>query len=179
MTATLKTYVVALTLPLVLAACGRRGSAPAAEAPPPPPAPFPPPTRVYYDNGGGIQDSLRIVIKRPDEFAAIWQRATSRQSDPPPPPAIDFGNEMVIVAGAGRMRADDQIAVDSVYRTRELNTANQLVETLNVIVRTTTGCGRFNADGYPLDIARVRRFDGPVKFIEQRAQAPGCGPPEA
>jgi hypothetical protein len=173
--------VLALALLLALAGCRRGGGnemPPAPPPPAPPPAPFPPATRLYYDNSGGIQDSLRLVIKEPGDLTTVWQQATSRQSSPPPAPAIDFGNEMVIVVGAGRMRPDDQIAVDSVYRTRELNTGGQMVETLNVVVRTTTGCRRFNADAYPLDVVRVRRFEGPVKFIEQRSQAQGCTPPE-
>jgi hypothetical protein len=172
-----ETRVLALALLLAIVGCGRRPAV-TPETTTPPAAPFPPPTRLYYDNGGGIQDSLRLAITRADDFAAIWQRATSRQSEPPAPPALDFANEMVLVAGAGRMRADDQIAIDSVYRTRELNTANQLVEMLNVVVLTTTGCGRFNAVGYPLDIVRVRRFEGPVKFLEERAQAQGCTLPQ-
>jgi hypothetical protein len=169
--------VLALALLLLLPACGRRGGSPAVP-PPPPPTPFPPPTRIYYDNSGGVQDSLRLVIKQADDFATIWQQATSRQTSPPPAPAVDFGNEMLIVAGAGRMRPDDQIAVDSVYRTRELDTSGRMVEMLNVVIRTTTGCRPFNADAYPLDIVRVRRFDGPVKFVEERARAQGCTPPE-
>ena len=178
MAGTAKTRVLVLALLLTIVACGRRAAVTTETTTTPPAAPFPPPTRLYYDNGGGIQDSLRLPITRADDFAAIWQRATSRQSEPPAAPAIDFASEMVLVAGAGRMRADDQIAIDSVYRTRELNTMNQLVETLNVVVLTTTGCGRFNAGGDPLDIVRVRRFEGPVKFLEERAQAQGCTPPQ-
>lgn len=174
----LRRSALVFALLLLLPSCRRGGGATAMPETPPPPAPFPPPTRMYYDNSGGIQDSLRLVIKQADDFATVWRQATSRQTDPPSPPAIDFGNQMVLVVGAGRMRPDDQIAVDSVYRTRELNAGGDMVETLNVIVRTTTGCRRFNADAYPLDIARVRRFDGPVKFLEQRAQAQGCTPPQ-
>jgi hypothetical protein len=169
--------LTALAALLLLAACGR-GARVSSPPPPPPPQPFPPAARVYYDNGGGIQDSLRLVVKQANDFATLWQQATSRQASPPPAPAVDFGSQMLLFVGAGRMTPDDQIAVDSVYVTRELDTAGSMVEVLNVVVTTTTGCRRFNADAYPLDIVRVRRFDGPIKFVEQRAQAQGCNPPE-
>lgn len=162
-----------------LLACGRGRSAPPQVAAAPPPAtPYPAPARVYYDNGGGIQDSLRLVIKDAASFEELWRRATSNQSSPPAAPVIDFTRDMVVVASAGRMAPDDQIEIDSVAVTRGLDAAGRMTEMLNVMVMTTTGCRRFNADAYPLEIARLRRFDGPVTFVDRRRQAEGCRAPE-
>ncbi|MGH7504597.1 MAG: hypothetical protein ACRELX_03060, partial [Longimicrobiales bacterium] len=79
---------------------------------------------------------------------------------------------------AGRMTPDDQIQVDSAYVTREMDASGGMEETLNLLIRTITGCRRFNAAAYPLDIVRVRRFDGPIKFVERSVQAEGCRAPE-
>lgn len=163
-----------------LLACGRGRSAPPQVASGPPPAtPYAAPARVYYDNGGGIQDSLRLVIKDAASFEELWRRATSNLSSPPAPPVIDFTRDMVVVASAGRMAPDDQIEIDSVAVTRGLDAAGRMTEMLNVMVMTTTGCRRFNADAYPLEIARLRRFDGPVTFVDRRRQAEGCRAPGA
>lgn len=156
-----------------LAACGRGGGAP----PPPGPAPlapFPAATRIYYDNSGGISDSLRVVVRDADEFGRIWRQATSQQGAPPPAPQIDFTRDMVIIVSSGRLTPDDQIQIDSVGVSREMNAAGQMQETLSVFTGTTLACRRIEIDAYPLEIVRVRRFDGPIRFIDRRRQAENC-----
>ena len=103
-------------LALGVGACGGGDPPPpgAAYSPPPPPAPLADRDRLYYDTTGGIADSVRIVVRTPEEFVATWTEATSRQADPPPPPSLDFATRMAVVVGAGRMTPEDQIRVDSV-----------------------------------------------------------------
>jgi hypothetical protein len=137
-------------------------------------APFPAPVRLYYDNSGGIADSVRLVVKDAQEFDRVWRQATSRQASPPAPPAIDFTNEMVLVVGAGRMTPEDRVAVDSVGLSRSMNSAGSMVESLSVIVQTTLACQRFEIDAYPLEIVRLRRFDGDIRFVERSGQAQNC-----
>ncbi len=165
----------ALTLVVVLSGmtltgCGRK-AAPAAPAPIQALAPM---ARLYYDNGGGLQDSARIVVRTADELASVWQRATSGQATPPPVPQIDFGRELVLVAAAGRMTPDDQIQVDSVAVRKERTPDGKLQDVLTAWVRVTQGCRRFKADAYPVELVRVRQFAGPVHFVDQRVQTAGC-----
>jgi hypothetical protein len=131
--------------------------------------------RLYYDNNGGIQDSIRMVVRDPDALRVVWQQATSRQASPPPLPEVDFRQHMLLVVAAGRRMPDDQLLVDSVAISRERNAEGRLEETMSAIVRFTQGCGRFQADAYPVDVVRVRRFEGPVRFVERRQMAEGCG----
>jgi len=164
--------VLALLLGAVVAAggCGHK-------APPAAPAPLQaltPLSRIYYDNGGGIQDSMRTVVRDAQSLAALWQRATAGQTSPPPPPAVDFSREMVLVAAAGRMTPDDQIQVDSVAVRKERTPEGKLQDVLTAWVRVTQGCHRFRADAYPVELVRVRQFRGPVHFVDQRVQATGC-----
>lgn len=152
----------------LLPGCGRGGGGPAQ---PPPPTPMPPPVPLYYDNGGGIRDSLRDVIREPARFASIWQRATSTQATPPSVPPVDFSRDMVIVVATGRMTPEDQIHVDSLLVRRELMSSGNREETLTIVVRTVTGCGRFRADAFPVEIVRARRFDGPIRWEERAVRA--------
>ncbi len=157
-------------LAVQLAGCGGKAA-------PPPPAPIQalaPMARLYYDNGGGLQDSLRLVVRDAEALASIWQRATSGQATPPPAPAIDFSKEMVLVAAAGRMTPDDQIQVDSVAVRKERTAEGKLADVLTAWVRVTQGCRRFKADAYPVELVRVRQFAGPVHFVDQRVQTAGC-----
>jgi hypothetical protein len=173
-------YILIAALIALLSACGRgKQPPPATPNAPPPSEPYPAATRVYYDNGSGLQDSTRTVIRDADALRRIWENATSTQSSPPPAPEVDFSREMLVVVGAGRMTPDDQIRVDNVGLTREMNAAGRMTETLSVTVKTTVGCRRFNADAYPVEIVRLRRFEGPIKFVERREQAEGCVPDAA
>ncbi len=156
-----------------LAAC-HRGKAAAVAAPTPALAPLERMARLYYDNGGGIQDSLRMVVRDAATFGNLWKRATSQQDQPPPVPNVEFDHQMVLVAGAGRMTPEDQIQMDSVGVRKEAGADGKVRDVLTAYVRTIVGCHRFNAAAYPLEIVQVRRFDGPVRFAETRVTPTNC-----
>ncbi|MBX6366072.1 MAG: hypothetical protein IRZ00_19665 [Gemmatimonadetes bacterium] len=157
----------------VLAAC-HRGSSAAAPAPQPPALPLLPMARLYSDNGGGIQDSVRLVVRDQATLEEVWKQATAGQASPPPLPTVDFTKEMVLVVGAGRKTPEDQIHVDSVAVRRVAGVGGKEEEAMAAIVRTLEGCRRFRADAYPVEIVRVRRFTGPVIFEERQDRATDC-----
>jgi hypothetical protein len=150
------------------AGCGKGRPGPAAA---PPPEPFPPPTQLYSDNGGGVRDSTRVIVRDASTLATYWQQATSAQPSPPPAPAVDFNRDMVIVVATGRMTAEDAVQVDSLFTRDELTESGRRVETLTVVVRTLQGCGRIKIPAYPVVIVKARRFTGPVKYEESRIRA--------
>jgi hypothetical protein len=130
--------------------------------------------RLYSDNASGLQDSVRIVIRDAAQLRDVWGRATSRQMSPPPLPAIDFEDEMVLAVGAGRMTVEDRIRVDSVVVREEVTTTGER-DVFSVIVRVIQGCGQFDTEAFPVEIVRVQRFEGPVRFVERRSRVEGCG----
>lgn len=169
-----------LVLALLVAAvpaCRRGGGGGPVLAPAPVLAPLPEDALVYYDNSGGIQDSIRTVVRDAEGFDEVWRRATSTQESPPARPAIDFSREMVLVVGAGQMTPEDLIRVDSVGVREESVPGTERTRFLEAVVRTVEGCLGFRAEAYPLAIVRVRRFDGEVRFTERRGVAEGCGVP--
>jgi len=129
--------------------------------------------RLYYDNSGGIRDSIRLVVRDQATLGVVWSQATSGQTSPPPAPTVDFSREMLLVVGAGRKTPEEQIRVDSVTVQRQQSGGGQA---FLAIVRLTEGCQRFNIDAYPLEIVRVNRFDGVVEFIERRDRPLDCLP---
>lgn len=164
--------VLVLGLLALLPGCRRGGGAGASG--PPPAAPLAPTALLYYDNSGGIQDSLRLVIRDAEEFRQIWRRATSTQSSPPPLPAVDFDRAMVLVVAAGRMTPDDALRVDSVGVHQEVDVTGERDRVMQAIVRIIRGCAGFSSDAYPLAIVQVERFEGPVRFTERRERAADC-----
>lgn len=145
---------------------------------PPPPsstlAPVPDRARLYYDDSGGVTDSLRLAVRDQEAFEELWSRATSRRSDPPPRPDVDFEERMVVVAAAGRMEPGDRIRVDSVGVRQRRTPEGDTEEVLAVVVRTVRECGGFQGDAYPVEILSVQRFDGPVDFLERQERGSGC-----
>lgn len=173
-------FAGALVLSIGMAACGGGGDpppTPTAYAPPPPPAPVADRDRLYYDTTGGIADSVRTVLRTPEEFVEVWGQATSRQADPPAPPSVDFARRMAVLVGAGRMTPEDQIRVDSVGIRTVTDAEGAEEDVLVVIVRTIRGCGRFALDAYPLEIVSVPRHEGEVRFLDRSEQDPNCGEP--
>jgi hypothetical protein len=151
---------------------------PAAAAAAPAPAvrtPYPPPERVYYDNGGGIQDSLSIVIRDDATLKPLWTRATSAQPSPPASPTADFSREMFVLVSAGRKALEDEIHITGATVTPKLNSAGATEDVLDITVELRQGCRRVQSDGYPVEIVRMRRFTGPIHFVEQTVPAQNCG----
>jgi hypothetical protein len=154
-------------------ACGRGNKLPAA-AGPPPSIPMPPPEQLFYDNGGGIRDSTRLVIRDAQSFSTQWARATSSQTSPLPMPNIDFTGQMVVLVAAGRKTPEDQIHVDSLRVSDEMTPDGSKEKTLTIVVRSVLPCRVLRTPAYPLEIVSVKRFTGPVRFHETKH--PGnCG----
>jgi hypothetical protein len=156
----------AAALALAVAACGGGAL--------PPLRPVLPPAVVYVDDAGGVRDSVRLVVRDPAEFGALWRRVTAGQGSPPPLPAVDFGREMVLAVAAGRMQPNDRIRVDSVGVRRGPGPDGKMRGELAVLVRTTAGCRRFPTASFPVQLVRVRKYDGPVRFVERRERGEGC-----
>ena len=158
-----------LAAALGAAACG--GKAP---PPPLPLGPVPVDARLLYDNGGGIRDSGQVVIRDAASLQEVWQRATSTQSTPPPVPQVDFARDMVVAVSGGRMTPSDQIHVDSAGFRREQTPAGSEQRVLAVHYTVTEGCTRINRDAYPVELVRLRRFNGDVRFMGRRERAANC-----
>lgn len=134
--------------------------------------------QLYYDNGGGIADSTRLVIRDEAGLTEVWERATSEQMTPPPVPTIDFERQMVVVVAAGEMTPEDRIQIDSVGVRRQRDDTGDMEEHFVAIVRTTEACRRFDLPAHPVQIVQVRRFDGPVSFVERKVKEECPAQPE-
>lgn len=121
--------------------------------------------RVLSDDSGGIPDSVQVVIRNLATLEDVWARATSKQDPPPPVPRVDFDREMLLLVAIGQKQPEIELRVDSASVRPELMADGDEHDVLTVRFLVTEGCRRFNRDAYPLEIVRVRRFDGDVRFI--------------
>jgi hypothetical protein len=132
------------------------------------------PELVFSDNSGGIQDSMKVVIRDAETWRQRWQDVTSSQEQPPPLPQVDFRNEMLVLVAAGRLTIEDQIRVESALVRSSRDARGRPEEVLEVGDQILQGCGRFTREAYPLEIVRVQRFDGPATFVVRRERDPNC-----
>ena len=158
---------LALAAPFAAACGGKGGGAPAL-------SPVPQTAVLYDDDAGGLRDSVRVVVRDDAMLRALWRQATAGQDAPPPPPAVDWRREMVVAVAAGRRAPSDRIRVDSVGMRREPGADGKMRDAMAVLVRTTQGCERFTSAVFPVYLVRVRRYDGPVVFVERRDRSAGC-----
>lgn len=163
-------WAAALLVVGLATACSSR------RAPPPPVVPLAriaPEARVTDYNNGGIREAEEIVVRDSAAWDALWQRVMSTQNDPQPLPPVNFQQEMLVVLTAGRMTANDEVRVDSAGVRTELTADNRRTEYFAVEYAIIRGCGTFQRVAYPLEIVRVRRFPGEVRFVKRTEDRSG------
>jgi len=151
------------------AACSRASS--------PPPATLTPvadQAELLYLTTSGIRDSAGVVARDDAAYRDLWRRATSAQSNPVAAPAIDFSREMVVMVAGGRLSPADQIHVDSVGVRRESTASGGAREVLAVVYSIREACSRLNGEAFPVDIVRVQRYTGQVRFVPRRMRGSDC-----
>jgi hypothetical protein len=146
-------------LPMLIAGCSR----PLVIASPF--APVPPTAVIYRDDSGGLRDSAQYVIRDERAWSELWTQITETQLNPPDRPQTDFGINMLLAVAGGRMRAGDQIHVDSVGVRNNVYYA---------FVSVVEACEALDVEVYPLEIVRVARSDRQVAFQLGRRRAGGC-----
>jgi hypothetical protein len=162
-------YVVGV-ISMSFVACGRGGGVPT-------PAPLNPVSidaREFQTDAGGIADSVTVVIRDEGTLREWWARATTTQTTPPPPPEVDFRRQMLILISGGRMPSGYDIRVDSVGMRQERTDTGRMQDVLAVQYTFTHSCRRITRDAFPLEIVRVRREDGDVRFLGRRDPPAVC-----
>lgn len=162
--------VVSFLLFAAAAACGRASPAPLPAAL----APVAEQAELLYLTTSGIRDSGQVVVRDNAAYHDLWQRATSAQPNAVPAPAVDFSRDMVVMVAGGRMSPADQIHVDSVGVRRESTASGKARDVLAVVYSVREACSKLNGDAYPVDIVRVQRYAGDVRFVAHRTRGSDC-----
>ena len=117
----------------------------------------------------GVGDSLRTVVRDSVIWRQLWDRINRPFFPPPALPAIDFGREMIVVAGLGaRPSGGYDVIIESAAR----DSAG-----IEVALRRFTpapGCPVAAAMTQPLDLVRIPASGDSVRFREHTVVVP-CG----
>jgi hypothetical protein len=139
--------IPALALCALPASCGKRL---------PEPIQVTPQDQVYYSDQSQLREETGEVIRDPDVWEHYWVRLTGSPSNLP---EVDFESEMLLLFNAGRRYPGDRIQIlELVARAeRELIAFYQIEES-----------GTLESEIYPVQVVRVRRQEGEVRFEEKR-----------
>lgn len=118
---------------------------------------------LFTESYSGIDTALRVVVKEPDRWRELWAQVAGQRTPAPPIPAVDFAEEMVLVAAMGRRGTGGySIAIDRVQRDDEAIVAT-VVET-----SPGPGCMLTQALTAPVTAVKLPRSDLPVRYVEER-----------
>ena len=121
--------------------------------------------QLLQEHSSGVDDSTRRVINDSATLAQVWATVFARRSEAPPVPAVNFANEMVIVASMGtRSSGGYTISVDS---------ARVTGSELQVFVRSQAPgslCGTTGALTQPVVIVAVPRVSATPRYVETVAR---------
>ena len=127
------------------------------------------PEPYSFSSNSGFQNPARLVVRDALHWKVVWAQTFHGMTPVPPLPAIDFSREMVVVAALGlRSSGGYGILIDGAS---EIDTDEVAVEVRSI--SPGSRCFVTAALTQPVDIARLRRHDGPVRFVE-RSEVHSC-----
>ena len=113
-----------------------------------------------YRIWSGLTDRERLVVRDSAAWARLWPRIVGSHRPAARVPAVDFSEEMLLVASMGtRATGGFTTMIDSVAVTND---------TVRVVVRETSPgprCGTAGALSTPMALARIQRSELPVAFV--------------
>jgi hypothetical protein len=136
--------------------------------------------RVFYDEDAGIRDSTAFEIRDRAMLEQTWGQITSSWptrralADYPGLANVDFQRNMLLVVAPGMLFRGDRVQIERITRAREADLGGRQQEILLVEFTVQQGCRTITGAAYPLEIVRVPRYAGTVRFQGTRRQATGC-----
>ena len=125
-----------------------------------------------YRYWSGVNDSLRVVVTDSATWRRLWDRIQRGASPAAPLPEIDFRRESLILTALGaRGSTGYGIAVDSVLRSGARVDSAVVVHVTKW--RPVAGAAVGAVMTAPLDVVRIPRPAGPLRFIEQWREGSG------
>jgi hypothetical protein len=123
---------------------------------------------VYRDKVIYLGQPVRCVVRRAEDWSALWSAMLRPVSPAPPPPEVDFRSRMVLVAAMGSQSTTGYgIGIVGMRRA-----AGGLVVT--VLRYTPSGCEVGMAETEPVHAVSVPRTDAPVRFVETVSYGSDC-----
>jgi hypothetical protein len=110
----------------------------------------------------GVGQPTQVVVRDPNDWAALWSRHMRTQIAPPPPPTVDFSRDMVVALFMGE-RSTGGYAI-------EVTRIERIDSSLSVhyrITRPDPGAMQAQALTQPFHLVALPRTDDSVTFVAE------------
>ena len=125
-------------------------------------------SRVYQSVMSGLTESTELVVRDDTAWRATWEQLTTMVLPAPARPAVDFAREAVVLVAAGeRQSAGWRVTIDSVA-----NAAGGALVVSYTITGPGTGCMAAQMMTSPVDVVRIPRPSGTVRFTARTVRTP-------
>jgi hypothetical protein len=107
----------------------------------------------------GVRAPEHLVIRDAAAWSALWQNIHATADPMPPLPDVDFGQEMIVAAALGTRNSGGYNVL--------LTQANEDSGGVEIqVLETSPGADCFTTQALtqPIDLGRIERRDGPVRF---------------
>lgn len=127
------------------------------------------PEKPSFEFSSGVTQKERVVIRDADAWSALWARIYMNRSPVPVLPAVDFSREMIVAVSMG---ARESTGYNIFMTGARIDAGSMVVD----VVSQSPGrnCFVLTVITEPVDLARVQRFNGDVRF-EERDAVFNCG----
>ena len=128
----------------------------------PPPINLVPQDQVYYSDESHMTEVTEMVIRNANTWRQVWGQITGGEAEPP---TVDWESQMLLMVNGGRMDPGDRVQIDRLEHRGE-----EMV----VMYRVIEDCGTLESDVFPIQVVRVERRGGQLRFESQHVRAPHC-----
>lgn len=111
----------------------------------------------------GVRAPENLVVRDAAAWSALWQNIHATTDPMPPLPDVDFGQEMIVAAALGTRNSGGYNVL--------LTQANEDSGGVEIqVLETSPGADCFTTQALtqPIDLGRIERRDGPVRFAVTR-----------
>lgn len=118
----------------------------------------------------GVSAPENVVVRDAAAWSALWQNIHATIDPIPPLPDVDFGQEMIVAAALGTRNSGGFNVL--------VTQATEDSEGVEIqVLETSPGADCFNTQALtqPIDLGRIERRDGPVRFVVTQ-QIQRCSP---
>ena len=124
---------------------------------------------VYRSMQSAFGESVELVVRSDSEWARVWLAAhPNRAAAPPPAPAIDFTTDLVLLVSPGMQPTGGVgVVIDTVVARADGGT-----DVMYTVSRPGAGCMATQQLTAPVDVVRVPRRSGVVRFVRHDRATP-------
>ena len=122
-----------------------------------------------FSYNSGMDQPARLVVRDDATWRELWSKIHNRQTPIPAVPAVDFSQEIIVIAALGSRATGGY----SILLEKAVEDGRGATEVTVRSISPGTRCGVTQAVTQPVDVARLQRRNDTIRFVE-RSEVTDC-----